>query len=104
MSALGLTETRLTEDGSLPATANDVALLLRSIATGDAISPDASQAMADLMKTEEINDRIPAELPAGTRVAHKTGNWDNVTHDAGIVHGAKGAYVMVLMSDIGLRR
>lgn len=101
MTALGLARTRLTVDGSLPATANDIARLIRAIATGDAVSAAASNAMTELMKTEEINDRIPAELPGDVRVAHKTGNWDNATHDAGIVYGPKGTYVMVLMSDIG---
>jgi beta-lactamase class A len=101
MAAIGLQQTRLTEDGSLPATPNDVARLLRAIATGDAVSADASNAMADLMTKEELNDRIPAGLPAGTRVAHKTGNWDNATHDAALVYGTKGVYVIVLMSDTG---
>jgi beta-lactamase class A len=57
--------------------------------------------MIELMEAEEITDRIPRYLPADTRVAHKTGNWDDATHDAGIVYGTTGTYVMVLMSDIG---
>ncbi len=102
MAALGLEQTRLTEDGSLPATAGDLARLLELIARGMAVDRDASKGMADLMATEKIDDRIPQGLPAGTLVAHKTGNWDNATHDAGIVYGDKSAYVIVLMSDIGL--
>jgi beta-lactamase class A len=101
MSALGLEQTRLTEDGTLPATASDLARLIEAIARGEAVSHAASTAMADLMATEELNDRIPAHLPAGTLVEHKTGNWDQATHDAGIVHGKKDAYVMVLLSDMG---
>ncbi len=101
MMALGLGQTRLKEDGSLPATAGDMARLVDAIARGEAVSRDASKEMADLMATEELDDRIPAELPDGTRVEHKTANWDNATHDAGIVHGKKGTYVMVLMSDRG---
>ncbi|HEY7801764.1 MAG TPA: serine hydrolase [Dehalococcoidia bacterium] len=101
MAALGLTQTRLTADGTLPATAGDMARLVGAIARMDAVSVAASSEMSDLMTTETINDRIPADLPAGTRVPHKTGNWHNATHDAGIVYGAKGTYVMVLMSDLG---
>jgi len=100
MAALGLTQTRLTEDGSLPATAGDLARLVEAIALGEA-GAAATSDMLDLMVTEELGDRIPAKLPAGTRVAHKTGNFDGATHDAGIVYGKKGTYVMVLMSDIG---
>jgi beta-lactamase class A len=100
MAALGLTQTRLTEDGSLPATAGDMARLVEAIALGEAGAAATSDMLA-LMATEELGDRIPALLPAGTRVAHKTGNFDGATHDAGIVFGKKGTYVMVLMSDIG---
>jgi beta-lactamase class A len=101
MAALGLGQTRLTEDGTLPATAGDIARFVETIARGEAVSRDASKEMADLMATEQLDDRIPARLPEGTRVEHKTANWDNATHDAGIVHGKKSTYVMVLMSDIG---
>ncbi len=101
MAELGLEQTELTEDGSLPTTAGDMARLVATIARADTLSRDASDRMIDLMTTEEINDRIPRHLPGGTRIAHKTGNWDDATHDAGIVYGAKGTYVMVLMSDIG---
>ena len=101
MAELGLEHTELTEDGSLPTTAGDMARLLETIARADTLSRDASDRMIELMTTEEINDRIPRHLPDGTRVAHKTGNWDDATHDAGIVFGSKGTYVMVLMSDIG---
>jgi beta-lactamase class A len=101
MADLGLTQTRLTEDGSLPATAADMALLVEAIARGDAVSSAASTQMRALMANEEVNDRIPHGLPDGTLVEHKTGNWDDATHDAGIVHGTRGTYVMVVMSDIG---
>jgi beta-lactamase class A len=101
MAALALEQTQLTEDQSLPGTANDFARLLETIARAQATSRDSSQAMADLMATETINDRIPRELPPGTLVAHKTGNWTDATHDAGIVYGEKAAYIIVLMSDLG---
>jgi len=100
MAALGLTQTRLTEDGSLPATAGDMARLVEAIALSEA-GAAATSDMLDLMVTEGLGDRIPAKLPAGTRVAHKTGNFDAATHDAGIVYGKKSTYVLVLMSDIG---
>ena len=101
MAALGLTETRLTEDQSLPATAGDVARLIEAIYRGEGVSAASSEEMLSLMRTEELNDRIPRELPDGTVVAHKTGNWTDATHDAGIVYGRRSTYVMVLMSDLG---
>ena len=101
MASLGLQRTRLTEDDSLPATAGDLARLVEAITRRDALSSDARYRMIALMETEELNDRIPKYLLPGIGVAHKTGNWDNATHDAGIVYGTKGTYVMVLMSDLG---
>ncbi len=101
MAALGMNETRLTEDGTLPATAADLARLVSAIAMHSGVSATDSQQMLALMASESLADRIPAELPAGTFVAHKTGNWENATHDAGLVIGRNGSYVIVLMSDIG---
>lgn len=101
MAALGLEETALTEDQSLPATAGDMARLVEAIARGEGLGAGSSAEMTALMRTEELADRIPRELPDGTVVAHKTGNWTNATHDAGIVYGRRSTYVMVLMSDLG---
>lgn len=88
MRALGLRDTALLAD-ALPFTATDVALLLEAIVRGDAVSADASQEMVDLLATEKVDDRIPSGVPGGTLVAHKTGNWENATHDAGIVYGGE---------------
>jgi beta-lactamase class A len=101
MQALGLASTALLPDNTLPTTANDVALLLEAIARGEAVSEAASLRMVDLLAQEKVDDRIPAALPDGTTIAHKTGNWENATHDAGIVYGERSTYVVVLMSDIG---
>jgi beta-lactamase class A len=98
MAALGLTDTRLLEDG-LPTTAQDMALLMEMIARGQAVDRAASQEMVDLMTLESLNDRLPALLPEGTVVAHKTANWSDATHDAGIVYSPKAVYVIVVLSD-----
>jgi beta-lactamase class A len=100
MAALGLEVTRLFSD-ALPITAEDTALLMEAIARGEAVSVQASKEMTDLLAMEKVDDRIPAALPDGVPVAHKTGNWENATHDAGIVYGERSTYVFVLLSDIG---
>ncbi len=101
MAALGLEATALLPENTLPTTAADIALLLEAIARGQAVGEEASTRMVDLMAQEKVDDRIPSGVPDGTVVAHKTGNWENATHDAGIVYGANSTYVVVLMSDIG---
>jgi beta-lactamase class A len=49
---------------------------------------------------QEFNDRIPAGLPPGTRVAHKTGEITAVAHDAAIVYpaGRRSPYVLVVLT------
>jgi len=63
------------------------------------VDEDTSQEMIDLLARQKINDRLPALLPPGTKVAHKTGNWDNATHDVGVVYAPHGAYVIAVLSD-----
>ncbi len=50
------------------------------------------------MKDQRINNRLPAGLPAGTSIAHKTGDLDGYVHDAGIVYGPKTDYLIVMTS------
>jgi beta-lactamase class A len=98
---LGLESSSVPADGSLPTTAADIALLLEVIARGDAISEAARHEMLELLASESIADRLPYLLPAGTQVAHKTGNWQNATHDAGIVFSPQATYVIVVLTDLG---
>ena len=85
LEALGLTTTRLLSD-DLPTTAADMAVLMEMIARGKAVDAEASQEMVNLLASEEIDNGLRAGVPEGTLVAHKTGNWSNATHDAGIVY------------------
>ena len=80
-------------------TAYDLMLVLRTIAEKKAISPAASEAMLEILRGQEFNSGIPAGLPSGTVVAHKTGNITAISHDAAIVYPAGGGpYVLVVMT------
>ena len=87
--------------GTMPTTAVETALLLEAIYEGAAVNDVASARMLELLKTESIDDRIPALLPAGTAVAHKTGNWKDATHDVGIVFSPQATYLIVVLTDYG---
>jgi len=100
LAALGLTASGLFED-ELPTTAADMALILEAIARGQPLDAGAGQAMLDLLASETLHDRLPALLPEGTRVAHKTANWSNATHDAGIIYSPAADYLIVVLSDRG---
>ncbi|MEX1254978.1 MAG: serine hydrolase [Dehalococcoidia bacterium] len=101
LRGMGLQVSTFAGGGSLPLNASDTALLLEAIARRQALSPAASDEMLALLASETYNDRLPALLPAGTRVAHKTGDWENATHDAGIVFSPRATYVIVVLSDFG---
>jgi beta-lactamase class A len=80
-------------------TARDLAVLLAALARGTAASRAGSAAMLALLEQQEFNDAIPAGLPAGTRVAHKTGNITAVAHDAAIVFPpGRAPYVLVVLT------
>jgi len=55
--------------------------------------------MIDILLAQKFNSVIPANLPKGVAVAHKTGSIDGIQHDSGIVYLPGGKkYVLVLLS------
>lgn len=73
---------------------------LRLIEEGKAVSPDASQAMLDILHQQRFRSGIPAGLPEDARVAHKTGEISTVAHDAGIVYlDGRDAYIVVILTE-----
>jgi beta-lactamase class A len=77
-------------------TAYDLMLLLSAVASG---RPDASDRMLEILKHQEFNEKIPAGLPKGTPVAHKTGDITKVHHDAAIVYPpGESPYVLVVLT------
>ena len=81
-------------------TARSLLVMLTKIAQGEAVSPVASRAMADMLSRQRFRDGIPAQLPEGTRVAHKTGNITKIHHDAAIVYGPRPFVLVVLVRGI----
>ena len=80
-------------------TARDLATLMTSIETGAAASHAGIDSMRAVLLRQEFNDEIPAGLPAGTRVAHKTGQITAHLHDAAIVYPQRrGPYVLVVLT------
>ncbi len=55
-------------------TAYDLMLIFRALGEQKVISAEASEKMVDILLGQEFKTGIPAGLPEGTRVAHKTGS------------------------------
>ena len=80
-------------------TARDLAALMTAIESGKAASRASTDSMRAILSRQEFNDEIPAGLPPGTRVAHKTGQITGHLHDAAIVYPAgHGPYVLVVLT------
>jgi beta-lactamase class A len=79
-------------------TARDLARIAAAIAEGRAASPAACRDMEAVMARQRFNDGIPAGVPTGATVAHKTGEITRIHHDFGIVTAADGTrYALALM-------
>lgn len=71
----------------------------RKLVSGSMLSRGYGEKLMQLLLDQQVNDRLPALLPPGTTVAHKTGELEDVRNDAGIVLAPNAAYVIVLMAN-----
>ena len=67
-------------------TANDLVALFSALQRGQVAGKLATNEMLAILEAQAFNDEIPAGLPTGTRIAHKTGSITATLHDAGIVY------------------
>lgn len=87
-------------DDDIPDTsAADIALFYEKLYLGQLAGKDSTAEMINILKSQQINDRLPKYLPENIDVAHKTGELDNFKHDAGIVFSPKGDYILVILSE-----
>jgi len=106
LGARGMHVRRGVEDGKAfqqglnnTTTARALMTLLERIDRADApglIDKASSGEMIAILKRQHFNDRIPAGLPSGTPVAHKTGEITRIQHDAAIVYAGR-PYVLVVL-------
>ena len=72
----------------------DIAYLLNKVYRQTLVDKELSIIALDFLTSQKVKDRIPRYLPKETVVAHKTGLERGVVHDAGIVFGPKGNYII----------
>ena len=81
-------------------TARGLAAVMEKIAGGRAVSAKADAEMIEILKRQKFRDAIPAGLPGGTPVAHKTGTITRIHHDAAVVYGPRPYVIVVLVRGI----
>jgi beta-lactamase class A len=79
------------------ATAKGLHNILLAIARHEAVSSGASDEMIAILSRQVFRKGIPAGVPPGTVVAHKTGTITKIHHDGGIVMGPR-PYVLVVLT------
>jgi beta-lactamase class A len=78
-------------------TARGLGVLLTAIAEGKAVDPESSREMIAILERQHFNEGIPAGLPPGTQVAHKTGEITKIHHDAAIVFAPRPFVLVILV-------
>ncbi|MCC6861019.1 MAG: serine hydrolase [Bryobacterales bacterium] len=106
MESLGFKNTRLrrimldgaaaSRDEENVSTPNEMAQLVRLIAEGQAVSPEASRQMLDIMR--EVDGAFRQGLPLDTPVAVKTGAIPGSRSESGVIWVAGRPFVLSVMS------
>lgn len=85
--------------GSPQTTPYDISLFFEKLYKGELANKEYTDKMLSLLTEQTFNNKIPKYLPKNTVVAHKTGEIDYLSHDAGIVFGENGDYIIVVLSE-----
>ena len=78
-------------------TARGLQVLMTALANGHAVDGEVSREMVEVLEHQRFNESIPAGLPAGIRVAHKTGEITKIHHDAAIVYAPRPFVLVILV-------
>ena len=74
----------------------DMVKLLSRIHQGAFTDSKTDRLIIDVLLKCQSTVLIPAKLPAGVRVAHKSGSIDHLANDCGIIYTEYGAYILAL--------
>jgi len=95
----GYTHTALNDTNGLKTTAGDTTRFLENL-NGNMLTRTAKDTVMSSLKQQRWRQGIPAGCP-GCTVANKTGDFNDVTHDAAIVEYSGGTYVLTIFSRNG---
>ena len=78
--------------------ASDVALLFGILERRQHLTPEYSTLMLDILKRQQVRDKLPFYLPEETVLANKTGTLTGVEHDGGILYLPSGSYIIAILT------
>jgi len=108
LQALGLVGTRLVNPFGLaratgtPAnvtTPGDMTRLMEMLANEQVVNPQASREMRGLLLQTQDGSKLRRGLPVDARVAHKSGWYDGVANDVGIISQGQNVYVLGVFTE-----
>jgi beta-lactamase class A len=95
----GFKESSVGTTGNMPiTTAYDTAVFFEKLYSGKLVDQEYSNKMLQLLKAQKLNNKIPKYLAPNIVIAHKTGELDKYSHDAGIIYTQNGDYIIVILS------
>ena len=80
------------------ATPRDICRIFEQLYARTILDEASCAAVLDILKRTKTDTRVPALLPKGTVVAHKTGTIRGVRCDAGIVYAPNAPYAIAILS------
>lgn len=83
------------ENSTCPA---DLAILFEAIASNANVPQEYGTLMMDILKKQQVRDKLPFYLPEEIIVAHKTGTLPGAEHDGGILFLPAGSYVVCILT------
>lgn len=86
---------------SYTTSAANCGLFLERLLSGWNVSSAASGEMLELLKAQEIRNKIPAGVPDTVPVASKDGAQGKALNDAAIIYAPTGTYVVVILTNGG---
>lgn len=80
---------------------DDLMLTLTKLYNGECVSQDKDKEMLEIMKGNEMKSKIPSNLPNNIIVASKSGEYNDVQNDAGIIYTNNGTYILCVTTKNG---
>ena len=95
---VSLNANSFSEESSDVSSPDEMCLLLEMLYRGELMSAASTESAIDILKSQQLNNIIPLLLPQGIECGHKTGTYQGVRCDVGLVFTPDGTYTVSIMA------